>query len=131
MDELLFILGGVVFALGFIACARSLGPQREIGLYGIALIPTAAVYVVFALIEGMWSSLPVELLGVVPFGGLGLAGVWRVPVLIVIGWAGHGGWDLVMAQKSAYVPPWYPILCVGTDIFLAGYISALIWPRTA
>ena len=43
MDELLFILGGVAFALGFIAFARSLGPQREIWLYGIALIPTAAV----------------------------------------------------------------------------------------
>jgi hypothetical protein len=65
------------------------------------------------------------------FGGLGLAGVWRLRILIVIGWAGHVGWDLVMAQGSAYVPSGYPILCVGTDIFLAGYITALIWPRNA
>ena len=42
---------------------------------------------------------------------------------------GFMGWDLALAKRSAYVPSWYPILCVGTDIFLAGYITALIWPR--
>jgi hypothetical protein len=133
MDEVLLILGGVALSLGLIAFARRLGPRRELRLYGIALVPTAAEYLVYAVINGVWSAMPVELLGTVLFGGLGLVGVWRAPSLIAVGWAGHVAWDLAVEKASAaiYAPWWLPLLCVGTDIFLAGYIAALVWPRKA
>ena len=75
--------------------------------------------------------LPCELLGLLVYGGLGLAGIWRWAVLIAFGWATHVGWDLAVSPDSAasYVPAWWPALCVGTDLFLAGYITAVIWKR--
>jgi hypothetical protein len=131
MQQVLLILGGVVLSLAFIGLVRSLHPQRELTVYGIALVPTAGAYVFFGLINGAFSALPRELLGVLLYGGLGLAGVWRWPVLIAFGWATHVAWDLAVSPETAasYVPAWWPMLCVGTDLFLAGYITAVIWRR--
>lgn len=131
MDQLLLILGGVLVSLAFIALVRWLYPQHELTLYGIALIPTAAAYIFFALINGAFISLPREFVGVFLYGGLGLGGAWRFPVLIAFGWATHVAWDLAMTGESiaSYVPAWWPALCVGTDLFLAGYITAIIWKR--
>ena len=81
MDQLLLILGGVLVSLAFIALVRWLYPEHELTLYGIALIPTAAAYIFFALINGALSSLPREFAGVLLYGGLGLGGAWRFPVL--------------------------------------------------
>jgi hypothetical protein len=129
MDTLLQIGGGVAFSLGFIALARTWGRRREILLYGVALGLTAATYVVFAAIAHAGSAVPVELLGMALFGGLGVLGVWRWPALLAAGWAGHVAWDLFVANASVtrYVPAWYPTLCIGADLFLAGYITGLVW----
>lgn len=131
MEQSLWILGGVLLSLSFIVLVRWLDPQHEIMLYGIALIPTAGAYVFFSLINGVYSALPREFVGVLLYGGLGLAGVWRFPVLIALGWATHVAWDLAGPGESAgsYVPTWWPAVCVGTDLFLAGYITAIIWKR--
>ena len=131
MEQVLLILAGVLLSLGFIAFVRRVYPQRELTLYGIALAPTAGAYVVFALLHGALGSLSGELIGVLLYGGIGLAGVWRFPMLIAFGWATHVAWDLAVASESAasYVPAWWPALCVGTDLFLAGYITAIIWKR--
>jgi hypothetical protein len=81
--------------------------------------------------HGALSSLPREFVGVLLYGGLGLGGAWRFPVLIAFGWATHVAWDLAVTGEStaSYVPAWWPALCVGTDLFLAGYITAIIWKR--
>jgi hypothetical protein len=44
--------------------------------------------------HGALSSLPREFVGVLLYGGLGLGGAWRFPVLIAFGWATHVAWDL-------------------------------------
>jgi hypothetical protein len=131
MEQLLLIFGGVLLSLAFIALVRWLYPRHELTLYGIALIPTAGTYVFFALINGAIGALPRELLGVLLYGSLGLAGVWRYPVLIAFGWTAHIAWDLAVAGESAafYAPAWWPSFCVGTDLFLAGYITAIAWRR--
>jgi hypothetical protein len=40
-------------------------------------------------------------------------------------------WDLAVTGESivSYVLAWWPALGVGTDLFLAGYITAIIWKR--
>jgi hypothetical protein len=133
MDTLLYIGGGAAFSLGFIALARTWGRQREILLYGVALGLTAGIYVVFAGIARAGSAVPVELLGLALFGGLGALGAWRWPTLLAAGWAGHVAWDLLVADASAtgYAPTWYPTLCIGADLFLAGYITELVWSGRA
>jgi hypothetical protein len=129
MDQALLIMGGVLLSLGFIALVRRLHPRHELIVYGIALAPTAGAYVLFALLNGATSALPHELLGVLLYGGLGLAGLWRWPVLIALGWAGHVAWDLASSggNSASCAPSWWPPLFVGTDLFLAGYITALVW----
>lgn len=131
MTQWLLILGGVLFSLAFIALVRWLHPQRELALYGIALAPTAGAYVFFALIDGALNALPRELLGVLLYGGLGLLGAWRFPVLIAVGWATHVAWDMAESGgvAASYAPAWWPAFCVGTDLFLSGYITAIIWKR--
>lgn len=131
MQQVLLVLAGVLLSLAFIALVRSLYARRELTVYGIALVPTAGAYVFFGLINEAFSALPRELLGILLYGGLGLAGVWRWPVLIAFGWATHVAWDLAVSPETAasYVPGWWPALCVGTDLFLAGYITAVIWRR--
>ncbi len=131
MEQALWILGGVLLSLGFIAFVRRFQPRNELIVYGIALAPTAGAYVFFALLSGATHAIPFELLGVLLFGGLGLAGLWRWPVLIALGWAGHVAWDLASSGSTSapYAPFWWPPLCVGTDLFLAGYITALVWPQ--
>jgi hypothetical protein len=42
--------------------------------------------------HGALSSLPREFVGVLLYGGLGLGGAWRFPVLIAFGWATHVAW---------------------------------------
>lgn len=131
MDQAFLIMGGVLLSLAFIALVRWLHPRHELIVYGIALAATAGAYVVFALLNGATSALPHELLGVILYGGLGLAGLWCWPLLIALGSAGHVAWDLASSggNSPSYAPSWWPTVCVGTDLFLAGYITALVWPK--
>jgi len=133
MNQALLIIGGVLLSVVFIALVRWFHPRHELIAYGIALTPTAGAYVFFALLNGAMQALPLEFLGVLLFGGLGLAGLWRWPVLIAVGWAGHVAWDFAPSGSSSasYAPSWWPPVCVGTDLFLAGYITALIWAKKA
>ena len=119
---------GVVLSLALIGVARRLR-LVELRVYGSVLIVTAAYYVVMALARGVMDALPLELGGLLLFGLLGVLGFWDRPTLLVIGWAGHALWDAAFhtGGRGAYVPEWYPMLCVGFDLFLAGYIAGRPW----
>lgn len=105
MDQVILIFGGVLLSLGIIALVRWHQPRHQLIVYGIALAPTAGAYVSFAT-----NAFPLELLGVLLFGGLGLAGLWRWPLLIALGWAGHVAWDLASSGGNfpSYAPSWWP-----------------------
>lgn len=117
---------GVLLAAALILLARRL--QAEKRHYGVVLLITAAYYVVAALLKGRTDALPLELGGLALFGVLGLLGMSR-PILLVLGWAGHVLWDVLFhtGGQGGYVPDWYPMLCVGFDLFLAGYIAGRFW----
>ncbi|HJU06331.1 MAG TPA: hypothetical protein VJ692_14380 [Nitrospiraceae bacterium] len=131
MDTLIEILAGVGFAVVFIALARTRGRPRELLIYGVALGLAAAVYVAFALTAGNGHAFVVELLGVALFGSLGAVGIWLWPPMLAFGWIAHIAWDLLVSgsAETGYAPSWYPTLCIGTDLFLAGYIWGLLWSR--
>jgi hypothetical protein len=131
METLLQILGGVGFSIALIAFARTRGRSRELLIYAVTLGLAAVVYVIFALTAGLGHALVFELLGMMLFGCLGALGIWLWPPILVIGWTAHIAWDLLVpgSAEAGYVPSWYPTLCIGTDLFLAGYISGLLWSR--
>lgn len=114
-------------AILFVLLARLWGggsPGTEQRVLALGLVVAALVYVVFALVgqpEARWHL--VEAAGLVLFACLAWWGVRRDAIWLAMGWALHVGWDLGLhGAAESFVPGWYPPLCVGFDLFVAGYI---------
>lgn len=131
MSLLWQILAGVGSCFAFIMLARTRSRDQERLLYGIGLAGAAFVYLVLAVIADAQHAIPLELLGVLIFGSVGTAGIWKWPWALAIGWIAHVAWDLGIGWSNphTYVPEWYPIVCIGWDVFLAGYITGTVWQR--
>ena len=124
------ILTGVLLASVLIAVAR--WRRREDLFFGIGLLVTAAFYLMAALWARELAALPLEVAGLIAFGTIGLLGIrgWRR--LLAVGWIAHVGWDVLLhgGESARYAPDWYPMVCVGFDLFLAGYIAGSTLRRT-
>jgi hypothetical protein len=123
---------GLLAAAGAISITRKLGPKAEQVLYGLFLVIIAAFYLAFVAYFGKATAWRVEMAAVVFFALVGLFGV-RLPTALVIGYALHGGWDLVhelqaqgaistyyLGQLTA-VPLAYGVFCAAFDVCIAGY----------
>lgn len=117
------LLFGVLLAVLVIAFAR--WRRAEDLVFGAGLAIAAAVYVVGAIRASGHHDVLVELAGFAIFGGVAFLGTrgWRR--LLAAGWATHVLWDVLLHfdRHGDYMPWWYPILCLGFDLFLAGYIA--------
>jgi len=79
------------------------------------------------------SWLAIELVGLGIFGLLAVLGLKRSPWFLAVGIVGHGiVWDL-SHLTSAYIPSWYPIMCLLVDVGLGLYTAARIpgWRRAS
>lgn len=122
------LLIGVLSCLVFVLVARRAGWQREARLYGAALVAAALIYVGFAVGGGAARSwLVLELGGLVVFSLVALFGLRMNAWALMLGWATHAVWDVLphKVSEAAFVPEWYPMVCLGFDLFLAGYIATL------
>jgi hypothetical protein len=122
----LMIVLGAVLALPYVAYART--RRRPAVLFAAGLIVAAAIYVVFALFAADWRSVLVELGGVLLFAAIAFGGLRWPSYLLAIGWLAHAGWDLLLhpVQLSGHAPWWYPALCIGFDLVVAGSITGAI-----
>jgi len=95
-------------------------------IFGVGLIVAAAVYVLFAALARDVRAVNRELVGLLVFGLLAAAGVRWSARLLGFGWLLHVSWDLSFhpIDVSSYAPSWYPPVCLGFDLFVAGYIFA-------
>jgi hypothetical protein len=126
MATLLQLLIGTLSCVVFVLVARQAGQKREMILYAAALIIAALIYVGFAVAGGATvSCLVLESGGLVLFSLVALFGLRSVWVL-TIGWATHAVWDVLLHKvlEGGFVPEWSPVVCIGFDLFLAGYIAA-------
>src|SRR5690606_16972472 len=125
----LSVLAGIVLALGLVRLARGRGPAAAARIYAAGLLVAAALYLVFALAgqaDARWVL--IELAGVAFYGTIAWPGVRRGLVVLAIGWAGHVLWDVALHMDgagAAFTPSWYPWLCIGFDLVLAGAVVAL------
>jgi hypothetical protein len=57
---------------------------------------------------------------------LAFLGIRHSAWLLALGWASHIGWDLLLhpADASSYAPWWYPAVCLGFDLVVAGAVVA-------
>lgn len=126
----LAILLGVLLAVPYVVYAHR--ARRSGVLFGLGLTIVALLYVGFAAVGGGGSqSLLLEIAGVVLFGAAAVVGIrWFTP-LLAAAWAAHVAWDLLLhpVQFSGYAPWWYPVVCIGFDLFVSGFILATYLAR--
>jgi hypothetical protein len=90
----------------------------------VTLAVCYATYAGVALTRGNLREIQIEN----AFLGLGLAlvglGLWHRPEWLALGWALHGGWDVLHRRERHLlgvegVPPWYVVTCLVWDPILA------------
>jgi len=126
---LLPILVGAVLGALFAAFART-RKAAEVHVLALGLLVAALIYVGLALVGRGRDWLGIEMVGVALFGCLAWLGL-RASWWLVIGWVAHVGWDvgLHLDRAQAVVGAWYPLLCVGFDLIVAGFLlSAVLGP---
>ncbi|HEX2121542.1 MAG TPA: DUF6010 family protein [Thermoanaerobaculia bacterium] len=124
------VFAGGVLALPYVLYARRSRDRRRVFAIGLAV--AALVYVALAAFRGTGGELLVEAGGVMLFGIVAVLGVRHSIYWLALGWAAHVGWDLLLhpAGASSYAPWWYPVICIGFDLVVAGAIvSATAPPR--
>ena len=131
---LLLYLGiGVLAATGTVTITRQrFSPRTEHLFFALALILIAAIYLVF-VDHFQSAAIRVETWAVMGFAVLGLLGT-RFPMLVILGYLAHGGWDLaheVIAYSSSDlrsrltltpIPLAYGAFCAAFDWCIAGYV---------
>jgi len=132
---ILELMAGVLLAIGFVLLARRFGRRNEMFMYALGLVIAAIIYVGFALVgaaDSRW--LAIEVAGLLPYAGFAWLGI-RSPWWLAVGWLAHGAWDTglhLVAGTPAFVPGWYPVVCMGFDFLVAGVIARQLWmQRTA
>ena len=118
---------GAILAVPYVWLAvRS---RRPVAVFAIGMVVAAAIYVVFALVAGDSRTVFIELGGVALIAIVAAAGLRWSAHLVAVGWLGHVAWDLLLhpVLDNSHAPWWYPALCLGFDLFVAG--SIVVWAR--
>ena len=120
-------IAGVVGSLGLVAAiwgADEIRTGAGIDVAAVTLAVCYATYAGVALTRGSLREIQVEN----AFLGVGLVlvglGLWHRPEWLALGWALHGGWDLLHRRQRHLlgvegVPPWYVITCLVWDPIVA------------
>lgn len=118
------ILAGAMLGGLFVLLARRQRGSGEVRLLGLGLVVAALIYVVLALAraDGRW--LATEAGGLALFAGLAWLGLRHSSWWLALGWVAHAGWDVALHLDRAQpvVGAWYPLLCVGFDLVVAGFL---------
>jgi hypothetical protein len=129
----LYLMIGVLAAIGSVTVSRSrFSPRVEHIFFALLLVPIAAMYLAFVAYFGDHATLRFEASAAAVFAVLGLLGL-RFPLLLVLGYALHGGWDLVHeiwvhlgagaggTRPLTDIPLAYGVFCAAYDWCMAGY----------
>ena len=127
---------GALSAVGSMYLTKRFVPVRfEAAVYGLFLIPIAALYLAFASHFGDAAAWNLEMAAVVGFIILGCLGI-RLPVALVAGYALHGAWDLLheihahigsdifRGGQSTQIPLAYGAFCATYDWAMAVYFMS-------
>jgi hypothetical protein len=119
------ILSGGLLGGFFVLISRAGGRARENQMLAAGLVAAAVIYLGAAGMVGAPSKMVLlEVVGVAIFGAIAWLGLRRSLWWLAFGWLAHVGWDvgLHLDQRQEVVAAWYPLLCVGFDLIVAGYL---------
>jgi hypothetical protein len=123
------IIGGIL-AAALIYALRKMKNGRFKKFAAGSLVIAALVYIGFAAVgisvEAASSNwLLVEILGLFIYTFFAYAGIKIAPWFLAVGWIAHILWDvgLHFGAGAAFVPAFYPPVCIGFDLVLGVYIA--------
>lgn len=116
--------------LGFVAAVVSIFvvsriyPNKDHAFWRTGLVVAAIIYVVFSLFGGSLPWILTELGGVALYMGFAILSKRYNLLFLALGWGLHVLWDVLLhaGGTPAFVPAWYPGVCLGFDIAIAGYV---------
>lgn len=114
----------IVLAIATCLVGFLLPEYKSLDFFALLLALIAGVYVGFALRDGRTLVIVVETLVALLFVVLALVGLWKDPLWLVVGYFGHGLWDLLnhFGKATTTVPRWYPPACVVYDWVVGAFI---------
>jgi hypothetical protein len=127
---MLEIMVGAILAGVLVVALRRARFERVLRFWARALFVAAAIYVGFVLVGGAPTQwLLIEVGGLLLFTTLAVLGLKYSPWVLAGAWFAHIAWDsLLHSQSTAFVPQWYPPLCIGFDLVVGAYI-VFVWSR--
>ena len=124
---------GALSAAGSMYLSHRFVPAKhEATLYGVFLIAVAAFYLACTTYFGDAAAWRLETVAVLAFAVMGSLGT-RVPVVLIAGYALHGGWDLLHevqahmqadvfgGREATTIPLAYGAFCITFDWAMAVY----------
>ena len=116
---------GIIFAGLTILVVQAFPSRIHNNFYALALIIAASIYVAFSFLSQNTTWIFTEIIGVIIFSIIAFLGVKFSLWFLAIGWLIHPAWDLLIDNHNltAFVPQWYPTVCIGYDIAIALYIA--------
>jgi len=114
---------GILAAVSLILISRKIYPQKMTKVWQRALVIAALIYVGFAIVGQDYEWMKIELLGLFFYGTFARLASKKSILFLSLGWSLHVIWDILLHPNGypGYVPQWYPSVCLGFDLIIAGY----------
>jgi hypothetical protein len=130
------LIAGLIAAIAIIGLGYATRQERSLLFYSSVLIVIALAYVLFAAMVEVPHTIVVEsaiaaVFVVIAVVGTRWGNVCTAGLLMAVGLAAHGGYDLVhpAVVTNPVVPAWWPLFCGVVDILHAGWVVFLLWRR--
>lgn len=122
------LLIGVILGLSVCLFATVVGLDRDRAFYPTVMIVIAAYYALFAVMGGSTQALMNELIVIIMFVGVTIAGFKYSLWLVVAALAAHGVFDFTHGHlfENPGVPLWWPHFCLAADVAIAAYLAMLL-----
>ncbi len=122
---------GVLLAVAVAALGRVTRFDQDRSFYSTILVIIASYYILFAILGDSTSALVGETAIAIIFSAVALFGALRFPLLVGIGIAAHGLFDLVhhFIIENPGLPPWWPGFCMSIDLLLGVWVIGLFRSR--
>lgn len=132
MEYIITILKGAALALITIGISLYIPEDIFYPFFALLLTFAAGVYAGFAIVDkDHYQEYKLQVLFSLIFIALAVLGIWKLPLLIAVGWAIHGLWDLLhhLRQLKTETGRSYPLFCLSYDFIVAWYIY-YVWVLT-
>ena len=116
---------GAVLGIGTDMVSESRPPKQRAMILAGGLVVAAAIYPIARRNRKLGAPMAREIAGLVASGALVSVAAQSTPKkarnVVAAGWAAHAVFDMVHdGGRDSLVPSWYPAMCAGYDLAVAG-----------